>query len=741
MLRTLGTVYGFRGVLADLRPADRAASLRNAFRLLPRHRTPPLRQLRASMDAGPPGLLLAAAAAAALAWGAASAAAGLLALGAADALAQTPTDPFARSDAETAVLLDFLNGVAGGERTGLAEMLRVFNAAVLIYAGLLTLWRLVEAAVETARTGRSGIGGWDAIRFAGALALIAPMPASGLGGAQLLVLALADMGGRAASVVWEPFATATLAEGRIAAPVSLPPSYRPALGAALLSEVCMRVLNAEAAARGETPWVERRISTSPSGVRIGYDGTRRPMGRFLLPSHPRGGCGEIRFPVPDADGGAAAAAAEAHQLAFAAIDPALRDLADEVAASYVEGHPAHGRAVPDLPGRAAAIERDYRAEAETRLAAAAAAAAAARPSEVRAAIGSEGWIAAATYFHLIFRSNVSLLAAAAGAPGYILPPDDLGTRAPDAAAAVQHAALLVQQTDLAIAPVDVRAAGASGAGTLLGSVFRFADVDSVRIVDSGAPLADLASLGQTLINLVVGVITALTGAAAGSGFASAIPLIGRGLDAFGHAWRVLDGFVTTALMILTLVGGVLAYLIPATPFIRFLFGILAWVLDIVEAIAAVPLWAAAHVARGRDQLIPSGVRSGWLLLLGIVLRPALMILGLVLGYLAFAAGVRLLNRLWLPGITGIEGEPTVSPLSWAVYLVIYTLIVWGMANTAFQAVDRLPAAILRWIGVAAGHEPAGDRVGTSIAGAAGRASSMAGGAAGRLGRAFRKDEG
>ena len=154
----------------------------------------------------------------------------------------------------------------------------------------------------------------------------------------------------------------------------------------------------------------------------------------------------------------------------------------------------------------------------------------------------------------------------------------------------------------------------------------------------------------------------------------------------------------------------------------------------MEAIGAAPLWIAAHVAQGRDEFELPAAQSGRLLRLGFVLRPALMILELVLAQLAFPAGVRLLNRPLLPGITDFEREPTVSPLSRGVYLVIYARFVWGMCNIAFQAVVRLPAATLHRIGAAAGHEAAGKRVGSSIAGAAGRGSSMVGGMAGSAAR-------
>ena len=48
-------------------------------------------------------------------------------------------------------------------------------------------------------------------------------------------------------------------------------------------------------------------------------------------------------------------------------------------------------------------------------------------------------------------------------------------------------------------------------------------------------------------------------------------------------------------------GAVLAFVLPALPFIRFLFGVFGWLLNVVEAVLAVTVFAAAHVTRGQGQ--------------------------------------------------------------------------------------------------------------------------------------------
>ena len=120
------------------------------------------------------------------------------------------------------------------------------------------------------------------------------------------------------------------------------------------------------------------------------------------------------------------------------------------------------------------------------------------------------------------------------------------------------------------------------------------------------------------------------GAAAGSGLLESVPFVGKGLDMFESVWQVADGFVSTVLGLLLIAGAVLAYLLPALPFIRFLFAILGWIVTVAVAVLAVTVFAAAHVTRGDgNRLATQATRLGWLFLPGLILRPPLMLFGLI----------------------------------------------------------------------------------------------------------------
>lgn len=75
-----------------------------------------------------------------------------------------------------------------------------------------------------------------------------------------------------------------------------------------------------------------------------------------------------------------------------------------------------------------------------------------------------------------------------------------------------------------------------------------------------------------------------------------------------------------------------AFYLPMLPFIYWWGGIIQWVITVAEGIVAAPIWMVAHLDLDGDGM---GQRSerGYLFVLDLLLRPALMTLGLVLGWM------------------------------------------------------------------------------------------------------------
>ena len=167
------------------------------------------------------------------------------------------------------------------------------------------------------------------------------------------------------------------------------------------------------------------------------------------------------------------------------------------------------------------------------------------------------------------------------------------------------------------------------------------------------------------------------------------------------------------------------YLLPALPFIRFLFAILGWIVTVVVAVLAVTVFAAAHVTRGDGtRLATQATRLGWLFLPGLILRPPLMLFGLIVGYFVFLAGIGLFNEVWLPQMRDAGASGGLGPIGFLAMLTLYVMIAYGLMNASFKLIDLLPSAVLDWIG---GRGGAGEDGGERVGGAATSAISQVGG--------------
>jgi len=75
-------------------------------------------------------------------------------------------------------------------------------------------------------------------------------------------------------------------------------------------------------------------------------------------------------------------------------------------------------------------------------------------------------------------------------------------------------------------------------------------------------------------------------------------------------------------------GFTLAYYLPAIPIIFWVLGIVGWLIMVLEAVVAAPLWAASHVLPEGEGFAGPPARQGYMLLLALLIRPVLMVIGL-----------------------------------------------------------------------------------------------------------------
>lgn len=239
------------------------------------------------------------------------------------------------------------------------------------------------------------------------------------------------------------------------------------------------------------------------------------------------------------------------------------------------------------------------------------------------------------------------------------------------------------------------------------------------------PLAMLSSLGKSMVdaslrNLFVGIV--------GQGIGEILSD-----DFIGSVGKVAGGFAFKFAMIGFTIGFVLFYVVPLMPFVYFFFAFSGWIKSIFEAVVAMPLWAIAHLKLDGEGLPGPWATNGYFLLMEILIRPTLIIVGLIASVGLFSAlvdGLHDVHTLLVYVTTGFDfdegltntanlavGESTLDymrgPLDEFFYTVIYTIIVYMIGVSSFKMIDSVPNNIMRWMGVTVStfQENAGDPAG------------------------------
>ena len=159
-------------------------------------------------------------------------------------------------------------------------------------------------------------------------------------------------------------------------------------------------------------------------------------------------------------------------------------------------------------------------------------------------------------------------------------------------------------------------------------------------------------------------------------------------------------FVVMGLTAITILGAMLAYVIPVMPMLIWFMALLGWLVSVVEAIFMGPLWGAMHVHPEGSKYVGKGA-SGYSLLVSLALRPTLMILGFIASIVLVQIFGMFVNYLFVIGFDiSMSGNNTTSSswLSTVAAYMIYTIFMATLIFKMFGIITTIPDKSTKWFG-------------------------------------------
>ena len=235
------------------------------------------------------------------------------------------------------------------------------------------------------------------------------------------------------------------------------------------------------------------------------------------------------------------------------------------------------------------------------------------------------------------------------------------------------------------------------------------------ISDPGAnPIVSLANMGTAYINYSVQMwIDLFTICVA----MVLIPVFGPLLLCIGIPFIMITSPLLIAWSgVLIAIGFSTAYYVPVMPYMLFIFGVIGWLMAVIEAMVAAPIVALGMTHPEGDGALGKADQA-IMILMNVFLRPAMMIIGYLAGIALCYVSIWILNSGFQHVMQFIQGEADGSGgwsstawkggegyTNWAgLYgfffsVLIYTTLYLTLAQKAFDLIFTLPDHIMTWIG-------------------------------------------
>ncbi len=610
-------------------------------------------------------------------------------------------------------------GVVGQLHDILQHMLAIYSSAFLLLAGFIILFHIIFAVAETAQTGKI-MGGrmdpvWGPMRMVLVIGLLVPL--GGMNSGQYGIMYLAEWGSGIAAKLWQE----TRDQADFLKPVlSLPkpPSALPLVQALVIRDICeiyttrlaqqIEEQKAKQAKEGQAqpnvPVQKNLIqAVKAQPLKKNADGSAtQSYGWSERPYF----CGAVTYFESDEDKNLNPYffIEKAHFDAYMYLDRTLETTAvDYVAQIAGQANPSIG-SLQRVADRYEEIVQEALSEEYQQILLS-------KVATMRTQAAPAGWMAAPRVLSDLMQLNTGVLTAISSlplidAPEVLLdpplPPNGKKSIEETAEYYIYSALDHVQSSWKESAPITLNAGhGLSDFTHALEYTISYArmtgeegttahkiralremmpyDFFDITVLQKDSPLVSLPKIGLYLQSKALQLLASAGVMRDIGDIASpfATLLCGFGWIAYGVSFIIM-------------------LLLPLIPLVRFMIGVLTWMLQVLEGVISLPLIAIAHLRMSDHGLINQSALWGYVLILKIVLRPPLMIIGFVGGLIIFLIALGLINPLFAFLLTLTTSSGQFAAL-WSLALwVLYGLMALAVANACFKLIDVLPEKVLIW---------------------------------------------
>lgn len=224
-------------------------------------------------------------------------------------------------------------------------------------------------------------------------------------------------------------------------------------------------------------------------------------------------------------------------------------------------------------------------------------------------------------------------------------------------------------------------------------------IDGLGRMDPVRPMSSIQNLGNNMLlvsQTAIGVWIAAKGAGGAAGGSAITNTFGGGF--LPGALEGIAPFFVMSIIPMLICGALHAYILPMLPFIMWTFAILAVVSLAAELVIAAPLAAFMHLRMDGNELINEPQKTIYTMTFNALLRPSLLLCGLVVANLTFAIMANYLNKVFGVAVTNTNGDSIVGLVGVITMTILIFYLHYQLVVRSMQLISAVPATVSELIG-------------------------------------------